>query len=220
MTSKIVIINRAVPGSGKTTITNCIVEELKNIDINTAVHSTDEYFMVKEKYIFNIDKLGKYHDQNLNEFRESIEKKFEVVICDNTNIAPWQTEPYTNLARENGYQIVILTLDPRELEKHVASQQVTSKKPDAHGVAEDILKKMIREYYIFDDLLNPNIVINPGKHIHYIWDNDKKETVNIGIAKHFDSDFIIRIMPSEYKEYQKSIGGKVLELIKNKVERV
>ena len=29
MIKKTVIINRAVPGSGKTTITNCIVNELK-----------------------------------------------------------------------------------------------------------------------------------------------------------------------------------------------
>ena len=46
MIKKTVIINRAVPGSGKTTITNCIVNELQNNNLNIAIHSTDEYFMI------------------------------------------------------------------------------------------------------------------------------------------------------------------------------
>jgi len=65
MTKKTVIINRAVPGSGKTTITNCIVNELKINNINVSIHSTDECFMVGNRYIFNIEKLGQYHDKNL-----------------------------------------------------------------------------------------------------------------------------------------------------------
>ena len=60
---KTVIINRAVPGSGKTTITNCIVAELRDNDIDVAVHSTDEYFMVGNKYIFDIEKLNTYHQK-------------------------------------------------------------------------------------------------------------------------------------------------------------
>lgn len=124
-----VIINRAVPGSGKTTITNCIVNELKQKNINVAIHSTDEYFMIGNKYLFDIDKLNTYHQSNLLEFKKSIEKGVDVIICDNTNIAPWQTEVYTKLAREHKYQILIITLNPREVEKHIESQKVTKEKP-------------------------------------------------------------------------------------------
>jgi len=200
---KTVIINRAVPGSGKTTITNSIVYELKKDNIKVPIHSTDEYFMVKEKYVFDIDKLGNYHEENLDEFKKSIENSTDVIICDNTNIAPWQTEPYTKLARKHGYQIIVLTLDPRELEKHVVSQKVTLEKPDAHAVDEEILKRMIVEYNLFDDLLNPKIIIDPQKHIHYEWDNEEMETVKIGVAKHFDLDYLIRILPNEYQDAQK-----------------
>jgi len=213
MSKKTIIITRAVPGSGKTTITNCIVSELKKNSITVAIHSTDEYFIVKEKYIFEIDKLGNYHEKNLNRFKKSIDSNIDVIICDNTNIAPWQTEPYTKLARENNYQIIYITLDPRELIRHVESQKVTLEKPDAHGVEENILKNMIKEYYIYDDLLNPYIVISEHKHAHYIWDSKKNKKIIIGTAKHFDSDYIIRILPDEYQDIQQTIGNKIRNLI-------
>lgn len=213
MIKKTIIINRAVPGSGKTTITNCVVEELKSHNISVAVHSTDEYFMVKDRYIFELERLGEYHNNNLYEFKKSVKRGVQVVICDNTNIAPWQTEAYTELARKHNYQIVVITLDPREVEKHVASQKVTPQKPDAHEVSENILKTMIQEYYIYDDLLNPRIFIDEGKHLQYKWDTDSNSKSITGIAKHFDSDYIIRILPNEYKNIQKIIGTKILKLI-------
>jgi len=214
MIKKTVIINRAVPGSGKTTITNCIVNELKQNNINVAIHSTDEYFMVGNKYKFDIYKLNTYHQKNLLEFKKSIDNDIDVIICDNTNIAPWQTELYTKLAREYQYQILIITLNPRELEKHVKSQKVTKEKPDAHGVEEDILKKMMQEYEIYDDLLNPNILIDETKHLHYVWDEENNKKVSIGLAKHFDSDMVIRILPDEYRAVQERIGKTILTIIK------
>ena len=214
MIKKTVIINRAVPGSGKTTITNCIVNELKKNSISVSIHSTDEYFMVGNKYLFNIEKLNDYHQKNLKEFEKSLINNIDVVICDNTNIAPWQSEPYTKLARKYNYQIIFITLDPRELEKHVESQKVTPQKPDAHGVEESILKRMIEEYKQFDDLLNPKIIIDPTKHIHYEWDNNMLTKINVGTAKHFDLDYLIRILPNEYKKAQKEIGNKIINLIK------
>lgn len=217
MIKKTVIINRAVPGSGKTTITNCLVNELEKNKIKVAIHSTDEYFMIKEKYVFEIAKLGNYHEKNLVGFKKSIESNTDVIICDNTNIAPWQTEPYTKLARKNNYQIIYITLDPRELIKHVESQKVTLEKPNAHEVDEDILKNMIREYHIYDDLLNPSIVISEHKHAHYAWSKEKNEKIIIGTAKHFDSDFIIRILPDEYRDIQLSIGNKILNLIRKSI---
>jgi tRNA uridine 5-carbamoylmethylation protein Kti12 len=209
-----VIINRAVPGSGKTTITNCIVNELKQKNINVAIHSTDEYFMVGNKYMFDIDKLNTYHQKNLLEFEKSINDNIDVIICDNTNIAPWQTEVYTQLAREHQYQTLIITLNPRELEKHVESQKVTKEKPNAHGVEKDILKTMMQEYEVYDDLLNPNILIDETKHLHYVWDEANNKKVSIGLAKHFDSDMVIRILPDEYRAVQERIGKIILTIIK------
>ena len=211
---KTVIINRAVPGSGKTTITNCIVNALKEKNINVSIHSTDEYFMIGNKYMFDIDKLNTYHQKNFVEFKKSIDNNIDVIICDNTNIAPWQTELYTQLARKHQYQILIITLNPRELSKHIESQKVTKEKPDAHGVEEDILKTMIHEYEVYDDLLNPNILIDETKHLHYVWDEENNKKVSIGLAKHFDSDMVIRILPDEYRAVQENIGKTISTIIK------
>ena len=215
MIKKTVIINRAVPGSGKTTITKCIVDKLKQKNISVAIHSTDEYFMVGNKYVFDIEKLYDYHQKNLHEFETSILDNIDVVICDNTNIAPWQTEGYTDLARKYNYQIIFITLDPRELEKHVESQKVTPQKPDAHGVEEEVLKRMIREYHQFDDLLNLLVVIDSKRHVHYEWSVDMLTKIKIGVAKHFDADYVIRILPNEYQDAQKDIGHKILNLVKD-----
>lgn len=214
--SKTVIINRAVPGSGKTTITNCILSYLKENSIKVSVHSTDEYFMVNNRYIFELEKLGDYHEKNFDSFKKSILDNTDVVICDNTNIAPWQTHPYTKIAREYGYQIIILTLNPRELEKHIESQQITATKPDAHGVKKEILEMMIKEYFLYDDLLNKNICIDENKHLHYIWHSKYNKKIATDIEKHFDSDYIIRILPNEYQQAQKLIGKQILKLISNK----
>jgi tRNA uridine 5-carbamoylmethylation protein Kti12 len=213
MLQKTVIINRAVPGSGKTTITNCIINELKQNNVEVALHSTDEYFMVGNRYVFEIEKLGKYHQKNLEEFQKSLKNNVDVVICDNTNLLPWQSEPYTNLARKHGYKIVFITLDPRELEKHVESQKVTPQKPDAHNVSKEIIEKMIQEYKLFDDLLNPRFLIDNEKHYHYKWDEKSKQKIKVGATKHFDCDVVIRILPNEYKEIQETIGSKVLNII-------
>jgi ankyrin repeat protein/predicted kinase len=218
MINKTVIINRAVPGSGKTTITNCIVRELLKNNLSVSVHSTDEYFMDGEKYLFELEKLGEYHNKNYEDFKKSILAQTDVVICDNTNIAPWQTEPYTNLAREYNYNIIFITLNPRELQQHIESQKVTPEKPDAHGVHEDILKMMINEYFIYDDLLNKNIVINKQKHMHYKWNNELSKKIEIDIEKYFDSDYVIRILPDEYKLIQSSIGYSIFELINRDIK--
>jgi hypothetical protein len=74
---------------------------------------------------------------------------------------------------------------------------------------------MIQEYNLFDDLLNPNFLIDENKHFHYTWDKQTYQKIKIGITKHFDSDIVIRILPDEYRQIQKQIGSKILKLIKD-----
>jgi len=64
---KTVIINRAVSGSGKTTISKCIAKIIKNAGFNVTIHSTDNYFFTElGTYDFIPDKLGEYHQKNLD----------------------------------------------------------------------------------------------------------------------------------------------------------
>ena len=58
---KTVIINRAIVGSGKTTISNCITQTIKTEGLSTAIHSTDDYFLTESKtYNFIPEKLKFY----------------------------------------------------------------------------------------------------------------------------------------------------------------
>ena len=211
--TKTVIINRAVPGTGKTTISRCITNALTDAGLTVRNHSSDEFFMQDGRYCFDIEKLHTYHDLNLAYFRRDLENGTDVVICDNTNIKPWHAEPYTDLARQYGYQVVFLNMTPRELSKHVQSQIVTAEKPDAHGVPEETLKRLIREFHEYNSLLDQTTVIDADKHSHYYWDDAKRMAVASGAARHFDSDSVVTIRPEEYHQAKLDIGEKFLTMI-------
>ncbi len=212
--TKTVIINRAVPGSGKTSLSRCITDAIRAAGMTIANHSTDDFFMMDGRYCFDLNKLSRYHHWNRLSFEQSLRRGINVVICDNTNLQPWQTEPYTDLARRYGYQIIFLNLTPRELWKHVAAQQVTSEKPDAHGVPEARLAEFISDFNEYDELLDPTAAVDPGRHHHYIWNQRKLCPEPFGPASHFDLDHLVSVRPDEYHDAKNHIGADFLELIR------
>lgn len=210
-----VIINRAVPGSGKTTISVCIVEYMKRNGISIKVHSTDDYFMSNDgRYQFEIEKLYAFHLENFEGYTNSLKSNIPLIICDNINIAPWQTKPYTDAAREQGYQIIFLNFAPRKLEMHIESQKVTAEKPDAHGVPESVLVRFIDEYKSYSPLLDKESVIDPAIHKNYFWDSKKhvrKESSEP--CAYFDADKVIEIQPDQYHKIKKIIGVMIYDLV-------
>ncbi len=214
-TRKTLIINRAVPGSGKTTISNCIVSAMKAHGLSTAIHSTDEYFMAPDgRYVYDITKLYAYHQQNFKVLLESLKKEIDVVICDNVNLSPWQTRPYTQAAREFGYYIIFVTFEPRELDKHILSQRVTAEKPDAHGVAEDVIIAMIEEYHSYSGLMDKDSRIDPEIHLEYAWDSENNMKIPTGNpSPPFDLDAMIEINPHEYHDMQTHIGHDIIQMM-------
>lgn len=210
---KTVIMNRAVPGSGKTSLARCITDAIRGAGLTIANHSTDDFFMEDGRYCFDLKKLAVYHHWNLVRFQQSLRRGVNVVICDNTNLQPWQTAPYTDLARRLGYQVIFLNLTPRELWKHVAAQQVTPEKPDAHGVPEARLAEFTRDFNEYDELLNPSAAVDPARHHHYIWNQRNLRPKVSGPASHFDLDHLVTVRPEEYREAKKYIGMDFLDLI-------
>lgn len=213
MENKFVLINRAVPGSGKSSITKCIVRYAEAIGHQTAVHSTDDFFMTSSgTYAFDPGKLNDYHMQNLADFKQSLRQGIHLVVCDNTNLAPWQTEPYTDAARASGYPILFLDFSPRPLADHIASQQVTHERPDAHGVPEDTLRQMIQEYHTYTPLLDKQTPVDPDQHFHFVWDIKTHQPVRSNRpCKHFDLDSLHRITPGEYHQVKPVIGERILK---------
>ena len=211
---KTVIINRAVPGSGKTTLARNIVATLRGAGLLIANHSTDDFFMEDGRYRFDLNQLDTYHQWNLARFHRSLALGIDVVICDNTNLQPWQTAPYTGLARRYGYQVIFLNLLPRELWKHVQAQQITPEKPDAHEVPEARLAEFIRDFKDYDALLAPETPVDPAIHHHYIWNQSRKRPESVGPAAHFDLDRVVTVRPEEYHDAKNHIGAEFLALVR------
>ena len=102
---KWVFIMRGCPGSGKSTIANCITGVHGGV-----IHTTDSYHMEGGKYVFKPEKLAEFHEKNLEAFKESLKKGIEVVICDNTNISPSHWSDYEHAARVAKYSVRIITV--------------------------------------------------------------------------------------------------------------
>lgn len=211
---KTVIINRAVSGSGKTTLSRCVTTALRDRGLTVGVHSTDEFFMQNGRYVFELEKLNGYHRQNLANFVSDLEHGTDIVICDNMNLLPWQSQPYTDAARAYNYQVLFLNFLPRELEKHLAAQVVTEQKPDAHGLSRELLERFIQNFYDYNDLLDKNSALDVKRHRDFAWDNTKNVAVETGnLSLHYDSDAIITIRPDEYQEMKEKLPGMVLQFV-------
>ena len=139
-------------------------------------------------------KLGEYHRQNLEAFRNDVHEGVDVVICDNTNLLPWHTEPYTQVAREHGYIVVFIDFSLRSLSEHCKAQEVTELRPDAHNIPEVAIKNMMKDYETYKDLLDSMTPIDFQKHRCYVWCPDKKRNVlSDEVCKHYDLDYLISL---------------------------
>ena len=138
----------------------------------------------------------------------------DLVVVDNTNLHPWETEPYTDAARAAGYQIAIMNFPPREFEKHMAAQKVTPGKPDAHEVAEQSMREHIADFLNDNDLLDRSFVPDPTRHFNYRRDDGKQDVMELpGTARHFDYDTLMTIAPEDYNRLKNAIGDQVLNLL-------
>ena len=209
---KTVLFFRAVPGSGKTTFSNRIRDAVIGVGLTIAVHSTDTYYTnpVTRTFDFDVEKLPEFHLKNLTEFKESLGMGVDVAVVDNTNLRPWETEPYTDAARAAGYRIVFLNFAPRAIEKHLAAQQVTPERPDAHQVPRDVLLRFIEFYHQYNALFDHGARPHPEL-VGFRWDADEKKAVPTDIpAKPFDYDDKLDISPEEYHTLKETIGEMML----------
>ena len=168
------------------------------------------------RYVFDVSMLGEYHRRNLAAFKESLAKRIDLVVVDNTNLHPWETEPYTVAARAAGYRIILMNFMPREFEKHMESQKITPEKPDAHEVPESSMREHIADFNNYNELLDKNAVPDPTRHFNYRWDDDLQDVVRVSTpVKPFDYDTLIQITPETYHELKDRIGKEILDIILN-----
>jgi len=77
---KIAIINRGVPGSGKSTFIKALRKVAEAEGLTISVHSTDDKFMVDGEYKWDMYLTRQYHRENLNDFTDSLESDINIVV--------------------------------------------------------------------------------------------------------------------------------------------
>lgn len=127
-----IILIRGLPGSGKSSLARLLSENGKY-----PVYSVDDYF-TDENGNYNFDHRKNhfaYDDCKKNVLKE-IQNKMEKIFVDNTFTLDWEMEPYFKLAKENNYQIFVLTMENYHSGVNV------------HGISMDQINKMAEKYKV------------------------------------------------------------------------
>lgn len=153
--SRIMIIMRGLPGSGKSYLAKLIVEKLigpSPSNYKNHVFSSDDYFMVRGKYQYDPAYISYAHAWNQKRVQESAILGVSPIIIDNTNIEIWEMRPYVIDALRNGYFIeVVEPMTPW------AKKPKTLFNMNKHKVPLQTLKRMMENYV---DNITGDILIN------------------------------------------------------------
>lgn len=129
-------INRGIPGSGKSTLTERLRALCSEKNLEMAVHSTDSLLMVNGVYTFVAEKMGYFHKCNYQNFLCSLDDGANLVVVDNTNILQKDFMHYVNAAKARGYKVAEVFFHPDSLEKHVAR--------NVHRVPAEAIERMYK----------------------------------------------------------------------------
>ena len=127
-----IILIRGLPGSGKSSLALLLSENGKY-----PVYSVDDYF-TDENGNYNFEHLKNHlaYDECKKNVLKEIQNKTEKIFVDNTFTLDWEMEPYFKLAKENNYQIFVLTTENYHSGVNV------------HGISMDLINKMAEKYKV------------------------------------------------------------------------
>lgn len=97
---------RGVPGSGKSTKRQQILDLCKEYNISCGYGSADDFMVNKNgEYHFDFKKLDKCHRDCADIVYGLLENDYEVVILDNTNLVKSIYTKYVLKAKNHGYKV-------------------------------------------------------------------------------------------------------------------
>ncbi|XP_071552930.1 2',3'-cyclic-nucleotide 3'-phosphodiesterase-like isoform X3 [Panulirus ornatus] len=135
--SKVMLIMKGVPGSGKTFITR----KIKEVYEDAVLCSADFYFMQNGEYHFEAAKLKDAHESCQETACRAAEENCHVIVIDNTNVRNWEMKFYLNLARE--YCYIPLVLEP-QTPWAMNSRELARR--NSHNLSEEIVAQKIKNY--------------------------------------------------------------------------
>jgi predicted kinase len=139
--NKKLIIMRGLPGSGKSTKARELAGE------SGIIHSTDDYLIdpVSGKYKFDPQKIALYHEMNLRAAIDSMRSGISPVVIDNTNVQKWHYEKYINAAKEYGYEVEIVAIDPTSYSESDI-HELAERQKRTHNVPKEVIIDMLNKW--------------------------------------------------------------------------
>ena len=130
-----VYILRGISGAGKSTFAGY----LKHTEDDVLVCSADSYFETEDGYKFDSRKIEDAHKHCLRTFIDGVQKRWSVIVVDNTNITYQKFHAYVVIAEAFDYEVEIVTIT---VEPEVAADRTQ------HGVP---LKSLRSSYKALND---------------------------------------------------------------------
>ena len=130
-----VIIIRAAPGAGKSTLAKHLSSEIKH---NSEVFEADQYFYQSGTYDFDPSKLYQAHANCQDRFRKFLSSNStkKTAIVANTNIKAKEMEVYVDYALKNGFNLKVI--------------MVKSQFKSIHNVPDEVVQRMRDNLQPFD----------------------------------------------------------------------
>jgi ABC-type molybdenum transport system ATPase subunit/photorepair protein PhrA len=135
---KTLYILRGLPGSGKSALSNTIVDSI-------AVCEADQYFVDKEtgEYKFNPDEIKIAHQWCKDEVENRMKYNqdtygldYSEIVVSNTFTQEWEMDPYFKLAEKYGYRVFSLIVENRHGGKNT------------HGVPDEKVEVMKNRFQV------------------------------------------------------------------------
>lgn len=137
---RLLIVMRGLPGSGKSTLAHQLQGEIEDSGHSAVTISTDDYWMEDGEYKFDITKLGKAHQWNLDRVNAAIDE-YDCIVIDNTNIVWKDFKKYVKLAIQNDYMVMLA--EPKTDWKHDIDE---CDEKNIHNVPKETIDKMFHKY--------------------------------------------------------------------------
>lgn len=152
---KIAIINRGVPGSGKSTFVEALRTVAESQGLTMSVHSTDDKFTVDGEYKRDKYLTKKYYRENLNEFIESLDNTVNIVVCDDTNIRQRDFDKYLLAGKSAGYYVTAVCFYPDEIEHHISRTKYDVPEEAIVSMRKKLLTNIITERFEHEVVIYP-----------------------------------------------------------------
>lgn len=140
--TKVLVIMRGLPGSGKSFLSKRILETTVGMQhYRECVFSADDFFIRNNIYVYDASKISDAHAFCQNRAMNAMRNGVAPVIIDNTNTQIWEMKPYACVAMQYGYVMEILepttpwAFNDRELARK-----------NTHSVPRVKLKEMLERY--------------------------------------------------------------------------